>query len=144
MANLINRLNAEGHRVILTAAPDSAETQMIDAIQSQLERPVPSFAGQLSLKELAALTARACLFIGVDSAPMHIAAAMGTPTVALFGPSGDKEWGPWRVRHQVVASNQHPCRPCGIDGCGGSIGKRLPDTLPVDQVYQAVQELLAE
>ena len=52
-------------------------------------REPDAHAGQLSLKQLAALTAQAQLFIGVDSAPMHIAAAMQTPVVALFGPSGE-------------------------------------------------------
>jgi heptosyltransferase-3 len=99
-------------------------------------------AGQLSLKELAALTARARLFIGVDSAPMHIAAAMGTPTVALFGPSGDREWGPWGVPHRVVSSDAHPCRPCGIDGCGGGKVSDCLSSLSVDRVHAAVQELL--
>lgn len=144
MAGLINRLHQEGHQIILTAAPDKAEQQMIDAIQSQLERPALSLAGQLSLKDLAALTACARLFIGVDSAPMHIAAAMGTPTVALFGPSGDKEWGPWQVKQRVIISNKHPCRPCGMDGCGGSKVSDCLVSIPVDRVHQAAQELLAE
>ncbi len=144
MAALINRLNKEGHRVILTAAPDNAESEMIEAIQSRLEQPAPCLAGKLSLKELAALTARARLFIGVDSAPMHIAAAMGTPTVALFGPSGDKEWGPWKVASRVVTSDAHSCRPCGIDGCGGSKVSDCLTSLSVESVHQAVQELLAE
>jgi heptosyltransferase-3 len=144
MAALIRQLQAQGHRIILSAAPDAAEMGMIAAIQAQLGHPVPSLAGQLSLKELAALTARARLFVGVDSAPMHIAAAMGTPTVALFGPSGDKEWGPWAVAHRVVASDHHPCRPCGIDGCGGSKVSDCLTSLPVDRVFNAVQELLAQ
>ena len=144
MAGLIKRLQNEGQRIVLSAAPDAAEISMIEAIQGQLEQPVPSLAGQLSLKELAALSARARLFIGVDSAPMHIAAAMGTPVVALFGPSGDKEWGPWAVAHRVVASNTHSCRPCGIDGCGGSKVSDCLTSLPVEQVHRAVQELLAE
>jgi heptosyltransferase-3 len=143
MASLINRLQSEGHRVILSAAPDPAEMSMIAAIQSQLTHAAPSLAGQLSLKELAALTARARLFIGVDSAPMHIAAAMGTPSVALFGPSGDKEWGPWGIDHRVVASDSHPCRPCGIDGCGGGKVSDCLASLPVDRVHRAVHELLA-
>ena len=144
MAGLINRLTAEGHRVVLTAAPDSSETRMTEAILSQLERPIARLAGCLSLKEMAALSARAQLFVGVDSAPMHIAAAMGTPTVALFGPSGDKEWHPWSVRHRVVVSDKHPCRPCGLDGCGGSKVSDCLVSLPVDKVHQAIQELLAE
>jgi heptosyltransferase-3 len=93
--------------------------------------------------KMAALTAQARLFIGVDSAPMHIAAAVATPAVALFGPSGDREWGPWGVGHRVVTSDAHPCRPCGIDGCGGSKVSDCLTTLSVDRVHAAVQELLS-
>jgi heptosyltransferase III len=143
MAALIDRLHLEGHRVVLSAAPEAAETQMIAAIQARLASPAISFAGQLSLKELAALTARARLFVGVDSAPMHIAAAVGTPCVALFGPSGDKEWGPWGVAHRIVASDAHPCRPCGIDGCGGGKVSDCLTSLPVERIHRAVRELLA-
>jgi heptosyltransferase-3 len=82
--------------------------------------PTLDLSGQLTLKELAALAARARLFVGVDSAPMHIAAAMGTPTIGIFGPSGDREWGPWGEGHRVVASLNHPCRPCGRAGCDDS------------------------
>ena len=144
MAALIERLQRAGHRVVLSAAPDAVEMAMIDAIQARLPQPAVSLGGQLSLKELAALTACARLFVGVDSAPMHIAAAMGTPTVALFGPSGDREWGPWGVPHRVVSSDIHPCRPCGIDGCGGGKVSDCLSSLSVDRVHAAVQELLAE
>jgi len=143
MAALIDRLHLDGHRVILSAAPDAAETQMIAAIQARLASPAISLAGQLSLKELAALSGRARLFIGVDSAPMHIAAAVGTPCVALFGPSGDKEWGPWGVAHRIVGSDAHPCRPCGIDGCGGGKVSDCLAALPVERMHRAVRELLA-
>ena len=144
MAALIDRLHADGHAVVLSAAPDRAESEMISAIQSRVGTPAHSLAGELSLKELGALAGRARLFIGVDSAPMHIAAAVGTPVVALFGPSGDKEWGPWGVPHRVVASPAHPCRPCGMDGCAGSKISDCLASLPLEPVWQAVQELLAE
>ena len=143
MAALIDRLHDAGHRVVLTAAPDASESALLATIQAHLQHPVVSLAGQLSLKELAALTARARLFIGVDSAPMHIAAAMGTPTVALFGPSGDREWGPWGVAQRIVTSDAHPCRPCGIDGCGGGKVSDCLSRLSVERVYSAVHELLA-
>ena len=64
------------------------------------------------------------------------------PAVALFGPSGEKEWRPWRVAHRVVSTN-HPCRPCGNDGCGGGKISECLTTLPVDDVYAAAQELLS-
>lgn len=142
VAQLADALAARGLAIVLTAAPDPQERAMIDAIRGVVQVPVVDLAGQLSLKEMAALTARAKLFVGVDSAPMHIAAAMGTPTVALFGPSGDIEWGPWRTTHRIVTSTTHPCRPCGQDGCGGGKVSECLTTLPVARVLAACDELL--
>lgn len=142
MADLILELGKAGHRVVLSAAPAPNERAMITAIKERLKAPVVDFTGMLSLKELAALTSRARLFIGVDSAPMHMAAAVGTPTVALFGPSGEHQWGPWGVPHRLVTSD-HPCRPCGNDGCGGSKVSECLTTLPVERVLAAANELLA-
>lgn len=143
MAALVECLQADGHAVVLTAAPSNDEKAMLAAIQARLTKPALSLSGQLSLKELAALTQMAKLFIGVDSAPMHISAAVGTPTVALFGPSGDKQWGPWGVPFRVISSRQHSCRPCGIDGCGGGKVSDCLTSLTVDEVLAAAQELLA-
>lgn len=143
VAELIVELGRAGHRVVLSAAPDAGERSMIARIKEQLKAPVVDFSGMLSMKELAALTARARLFIGVDSAPMHMAAAVGTPVVALFGPSGEAQWGPWMVAHRVVTSN-HSCRPCGNDGCGGGKISECLTTLPVERVLAAANELLAQ
>ncbi len=144
-AELILQLGKQGDRVVLTAAPTADEREMIVAIKTHLKAPVVDLTGALSLKELAALTARARAFVGVDSAPMHIAAAMQTPTVALFGPSGEKHWGPWGVKFRVVASlkPEHSCRPCGNDGCGGSKVSDCLIELPVSQVLDALNDLLA-
>ena len=134
---LIQALYDAGTRVVLTAAPAEHELAFVRAIYKGLRAPVVDLAGQLTLKQLAALSARASCFVGVDSVPMHIAAAMGTPTVALFGPSGDLEWGPWMVRSRVLTSN-HSCRPCGFDGCGqGKISECL-SAIRVEQVLDAV------
>ena len=67
-----------------------------------------------------------------------------TPVVALFGPSSDVEWGPWRVAHRVVASTAHRCRPCGNDGCGGGKVSECISRLPLDSVLQAADALLAQ
>lgn len=144
-AGLILELGKIGERVVLTAAPDTNEREMIAAIKTLLRAPVVDLTGSLSLKELAALTARARAFVGVDSAPMHMAAAMRTPTVALFGPSAESQWGPWEVRHRIVASidPRHTCRPCGNDGCGGSKVSECLVELPVARVQAALNDLLA-
>ncbi|MDO9224767.1 MAG: putative lipopolysaccharide heptosyltransferase III [Pseudomonadota bacterium] len=141
VADLAEQLAQLGHAVLFTSGPDAQEINMIARIQARLARPAPSLAGQLSLKELAALIARARAFVGVDSAPMHIAAAVATPVVALFGPSGELDWGPWRVTSRVITS-EHTCRPCGLDGCGGSKRSECLEAITVARVLRAIQELL--
>ena len=142
-AELLQRLAKDGHRLVLTGAPNAREQSIVKRILERAQAPVIDLSGQLTLREMAALAARARLFFGVDSAPMHIAAAMGTPVVVLFGPSGERQWGPWRVAHRVVESG-HPCRPCGNDGCGGSKVSECLTELPVDRVHSAINELLAQ
>jgi heptosyltransferase III len=140
-AELADRLAAEGHRVVVTSAPE--ETDFIGEIMAKATSAPLNLGGKLSLKELGALTRRAKLFIGVDSMPMHLAAAMGTPSVVLFGPSGENEWGPWHVERRIVTST-HTCRPCGLDGCGGGKVSECLTLLPVDAVHAAARELLAQ
>jgi len=142
-AALVDALVRRGERIALTAAPDARELDLIAQIRKRTSAPIADLSGKLTLKQLAAFSSRAKLFIGVDSAPMHIAAAMQTPVVALFGPSGELEWGPWRVPHRVVASGEHPCRPCGNDGCGGGKVSECLTRLPVEAALAAVDSLLA-
>jgi heptosyltransferase-3 len=149
IAELCQLLSSKGWPIVLTAAPDAQEMAMIQTIlanqplRSALHsKSLIDLSGQLALKELAALTSRAKLFVGVDSAPMHIAAAMGTPTVAIFGPSGDREWGPWQVAQRIVTSTNHVCRPCGRAGCNDSKISECLTTLPVAKVMAACEDLL--
>lgn len=141
VAALADALEERGLPVLFTSGPDAQERAMVEAIRVRAARPLRSVAGRLSLKELAALLGRARLFIGMDSAPMHMAAAMGTPVVALFGPSGQDIWGPWMTPYRVISSD-HTCRPCGQDGCGGSKRSDCLETIPVQQVLDAALELL--
>lgn len=141
-AELIDRLATQGIRTVLTAAPDPEELRLVEQIVDKAQSAPLNLAGQLSIKELGAVAARARLFVGVDSMPMHVAAAMGVPTVALFGPSGEAEWGPWNTRSSVV-STTHSCRPCGQDGCGGGKVSECLTLLPVEAVHSAARELLA-
>ena len=141
-AALIDVLAKRGECVVLTSAPDAKELELIADIRKRTSHFV-DFSRKTTLKQSAALCARAKLFIGVDSAPMHIAAAVQTPTIALFGPSGDLDWGPWKVPHRVVASSEHACRPCGNDGCGGGKVSECLSLLPLESVLAAVDSLLA-
>jgi len=142
-AEVLRQLHDNGHKLVLTAAPDAAEMDVINQILSEIEDiPLVNLAGELNLKELSALIDRASCFVGLDSVPMHIAAAMNTPCVALFGPSNEKIWGPWQVSHTVI-TKEFSCRPCGLDGCGnGKISDCLM-TINAEEVVSAAEKILS-
>jgi ADP-heptose:LPS heptosyltransferase len=71
-------------------------------------------ANQLPLPHLAAIIAKCRLFIGNDSGITHLAAAVGTPTIALFGPTDPQIWGP-RGEKVTILYKKHPCSPCPLD-----------------------------
>jgi len=85
----------------------------------------------------AALLQRCDLFIGVDSAGLHIAAAVGTPTVSIYGPSAPASWAPRGSSHLVVQKDW-PCVPCRRKGCDDSEQCRCLDELTVEEILQAV------
>jgi heptosyltransferase-3 len=143
MAELVNSLIARGERIVLSAAPSAEERAYMADLKPRLRGDYLDLTGQLSLKELGALIAQARLLIGVDSMPVHLASAVGTPVVVLFGPSGDVEWGPWGVPHRVVTA-PFPCRPCGNKGCGDGGVSDCLTAIPSAQVLSAVVSLLAE
>ena len=145
-ARVIEHLMSLGLKVALTAAPAAHELAFAAEIKKLLgpkAEAVADFSGSLNLLQLGALIGRARLFFGVDSAPMHLAAALGVPTAVLFGPSGEQMWGPWRVPCRVITSDDH-CRPCGADGCEGSKVSRCLVEIPASTVCEAIDDLLAE
>ena len=148
MAALLDDVAARGYAIVVTGAPEARERALVAATVAACapatRSAIVDLTGALTLAELAAVTARARAFVGVDSAPMHIAAAMGTPALALFGPSSEAVWGPWQVAHRVVASTVHPCRPCSLDGCGGGKVSDCLASLPPARAVAALDALLLE
>jgi heptosyltransferase-3 len=127
--------------VAVTSGPEEREAETAHRIVARAAVPVINLVGQTTLTELAAVLERAALFVGVDSAPMHMAAALGVPVVALFGPSGEHHWGPWGEGHVVVAG-QYLCRPCGRDGCLGSKRSYCLEAISAETVLRAVERAL--
>jgi heptosyltransferase-3 len=136
MAWVIDRLQETSKvRVVLTSGNEEGELRKIDAIlRSCRTRPI-NLSGKTTLKQLAALSRRSLFFIGVDTAPMHIAAAAGTPVIALFGPSGEFHWGPWGGGNAVI-KKEMDCRPCGQDGCQGSKRSRCLEEISEEEVLK--------
>lgn len=142
IAGLIKRLHQAGLRVALSGAPDAREAAMIEDIITQCDGvPVVSFAGTLTLKEVGALIAQSRCLVSVDSVPLHIASALKHPVVALFGPSSEQAWGPWRNPRGRVVALDYSCRPCGLDGCGGSKVSDCLHSIPVETVLAQVLDL---
>ena len=93
--------------VALTCGPGE------EAYAGQVAKEIPksSIMLGLTIPELAELIRGARLYIGNDSGPMHLAAAVGTPTIAVWGSSDSRRWRPWGVDHRVI-QNPFECNPC--------------------------------
>jgi predicted lipopolysaccharide heptosyltransferase III len=107
---------------------------------SGIAAPVYNLAGKTSLREIAALLQMSLLHIGVDSAAPHIAAAVGTPTVTIYGPSDWRDWAPPGGKNKVVLPDMD-CSPCFRKGCDGNGRSLCLETIEVDKVLAAVEEL---
>jgi len=142
MAEVIDYLRLEKKtKVFLTAAPSKKELEKIENILSYTTSEPINLAGSTTLKQLVALSSKCDLFFGIDSAPMHIAAAVKTPVIALFGPSGEFNWGPWGNGHTVI-TKEMDCRPCGKDGCNGTKRSLCLETIELDDVLDVINRKL--
>lgn len=102
---------------------------------------VYNLAGSTSLAELAGLLSLSSLHIGVDSAAPHIAAAVGAPTVTIYGPSDWRDWAPCGEQHRVVvAEGEGGCAPCHQKGCENSNVSKCLENIPVETIEQTIRE----
>ena len=131
--------------VVLTGTPE--DRPLVEQIVSLLPSDVRRIdvTGKMDLQLLAAVLQRLNLFITADTGPMHLAAAVGTPTVALFGPSDPNRYGPLNDRARVVTADLW-CRPCNRvrrppDRCSGHVADCL-DRIEADAVYRAASEVV--
>lgn len=128
-----------GVSLVVLGAPGEVEL-VRDIVQGMETRPV-SLAGRLSVRELAGVLDEASLFVCNDSAPMHIAAAMRTPTVSVFGPSKSDETGPYATASRVVEQTM-PCRAtCDENTCRHHQFHACMTSVSVDAVWDAVRAL---
>ncbi len=165
---LVAWLNAQDTQVILTGSNDPSEMRYIQDLQSKLPSITLNLSGKLNFGQMAYLLKKAKVYVGPDTVTTHLAAAMGTPTVALFGPSNPVKWGPWpqgchqenspwkMVGHTQQMNNvillqgiqpKHlpPCVPCHLEGCQRNINSNslCLDELPASRVIAAINELVS-
>lgn len=143
MSAAVRSLQEKGEQVVLTASPDPIEKEMNRQIAEQ-NPGVIDLSGQISLKELGAIIEGARLLVTVDSVPLHLASALKKPTVVVFGPTCDQNWGPYRNPHARVITTPLSCRPCYQPGCGGSGKSDCLDTLPPSKIIEAIHALSTE
>ena len=143
MAEIIDWLQTErGARVVLTTGPVARELDKAREIVA-LCRTKPLFHdGKLSLTQIAALLAESDGYFGVDTAPMHMAAAVGVPVVALFGPTNARNWGPWTPLGHVL-SRECPCIGNVYQSCDWTKVRGCLAAITVPDVQAALDAMLA-
>ncbi len=159
---LVHSLERRGLRVVMTGGPSPAEQTYVRHILEGSGTHTVNLVGQLRIAEVAEVLRVARLYVGPDTAMTHLAASLGIPTVALYGPSNPVLWGPWprgfvsdsspyqhRAPHQRVGNvlliqPEKECVPCFQEGCDrhkGSTSTCL-ETLPIARVIDATLEML--
>ena len=155
---LAQALAARGLAVAATGSP--ADRAYLDEVWRDALN-VRRLDGQLRWPEIAALIAGARLYVGPDTSVTHLAAATGCPTVALYGPTDPRQWGPWPAhglptpwaaagtvqqrRNVWLVQNPLACLPCQQEGCDRHLASRAQclDELTPTQVLAAVDRALA-
>jgi len=147
-AELIDRLVVETESTfLLFGGPE--ESLLREKLMSLVRAGTKIISVDLpSVRQAAALMRRCKLFISNDSGPMHMAAASGVPTVAIFGPTNPAWVRPWMVRHRVVRS-ELPCSPCFRYSrkplkCVANRGYACIRNIAVEDVFQACRETIQE
>jgi heptosyltransferase-3 len=131
----------QDHRLaaVLIGSPEEAEAA--SAIVAGRSDHAFALAGKTTLGELSALISMSTLHLGVDSAAPHIAMAVGTPSLTVFGPGNWKSWTVTDDLHRIVTANM-PCVPCNRMGCDDSRKSRCLDELGADRVYAEANAIL--
>jgi heptosyltransferase-3 len=153
----------QGLTVVVTGGTAPDERTYCEDVVGRMPDNSVNLAGQVRLPALGYLLSRASLYVGTDTAVSHMAAAVGAPTIVLFGPSNPVKWGPWpkdfpaaggspwktkgsqRQGTVWLLQGEGACVPCLVEGCGRHIDS-LSDclqNLPVDRVIKAAEMMLA-
>ncbi len=154
-------LAGEGMRIVLTGGGGADELAYVANLAGQLPGDAVNLAGKLDFPQVACLIAGARVYVGPDTATTHLAAATGTATIAIFGPSNPVRWGPWPTGYADAASpfamhgsrtvnnvtliqGKKHCVPCLLEGCDRHVESHSDclDEMPAARVIDAVRGAL--
>lgn len=139
-AEMADRLVAGGCHVVLVG--DAADREVVSAVKRHMRSAGVDLAGQLTLGELGAVLSRCRLVVANDTGPMHLAVAVGTPVVAIFGPSDPVVYGPYG-QSDAVASSGLACSPCFKQGrAPRCLEPKCMSSLSVEAVWALVESKL--
>lgn len=151
-----------GVKVVIVGGTSPDERATVSRILDGLPPDVIDLTGRVTLRALGPILSRAALYVGTDTAVTHMAAALGVPTIALFGPSNPVKWGPWpsawpadspspwkRVGSQqrgnvYVLQGEGDCVPCLHEGCERHVNSMSDclQQLPVSRVIEVAEQML--
>jgi len=114
---LIHYFSEIGCPLVITGSKD--EQKKVQHLVQISEKKVVNMAGETSIIEMAGILRQAMLVVSIDTSAIHLSAAVGTPTVSIFGPSSPVHWAPRGDKHLVI-TNTMACIPCKSKGCQNS------------------------
>jgi heptosyltransferase-3 len=141
MAALINKIQ-ENNQVDIILIGSPAERDKAEHLEEKLKKKIHNLVGKTTIAVLPALLNKCSFFIGIDSAGLHIAAAVGTRTAAIFGPSAPESWAPRGDEHIVIQAG-FTCIPCRQKGCNNSETSRCLQSLDHEMIYQTIKPIIA-
>ncbi len=128
-------------RIVFVGA--ASDNMHAGSIISSMTGPALNLAGRTTLRELACLLARSALMVAMDSGPMHLACAVGTPVAALFGPTAPWRTGPFGSCHSVIRK-ELACSPCYRKKTCPQGHHRCMADIPVEDVLQVCSQYLCQ
>ena len=136
-SKLINRFHNDNYQVILSGSKDDFENN-IEIYNNCLDKPF--VMKNPTLSETAAAMNLSDYVISIDSMTIHMASALKKPVIAIFGPTDDRVWGPYKTKFKVVALNESfdkkfKCRPCLNAGCANSKTSECLTEMPADYIF---------
>jgi lipopolysaccharide heptosyltransferase II len=140
-ARVAEYLEKNGLKTIAVAAKN--ETEVLEKLKATSTVPIITL-NDLALPEITALASKATLFVGNDSGIAHIAAAVNTPAVVIFGSSNRNHWYPWTDAPSEIVFNQLPCQPCAGYECKEFGDPKCIQSVTVDQVTTAIDRVLGK